>query len=83
MQFIEFSINDDLMTVARKCNRNFTNMKLFIEQLSKKITREHAPQVGTYVIADNIPVYDDTTWQQAGTISTNSNVTIPVWKRTS
>lgn len=81
MQFIEFSINDDLITVSRKCNRNFINMKLFIEQLSKKITREYAPQVGTYIISDNMPVYDDTTWQQIDTITTDSNVTIPVWER--
>lgn len=39
------------------------------------------PEVGTYVISDNMPSYSGTTWQQADTITTDSSVTIPVWER--
>lgn len=39
------------------------------------------PEVGTYVISNDKPSYSGTTWQQADTITTDSNVMIPVWER--
>lgn len=38
--------------------------------------------VGSYVMADSMPVHVGTVWQQAGSVTTDSNTTIPVWKRT-
>lgn len=50
-------------------------------EISQRISDAY-PEVGTYIISDNAPSYDDTTWQQVDTITTDSSVTIPVWKRT-
>ena len=41
------------------------------------------PPIGSYLISDQMPTYDGTTWQQAGNIVTDTPATIPLWKRIS
>jgi hypothetical protein len=39
------------------------------------------PEIGACIISNNMPSYDDTTWQQIDTITTDSSITIPIWER--
>lgn len=43
------------------------------------------PPVGSYLLTQSDPsgIYSGTTWQQSDTVTTDGNVVIPLWERTS
>ena len=53
-----------------------------IDEIDRRMSDMY-PEIGSYVISDNTPSYDDTTWQQVGTFTIDSGHTVPVWKRVS
>lgn len=146
MELLDLSHNDDIVSIARKCNINFKKMWSTIRNMSSNQARsEHDetnrtinnainslvnttipnavssqisaldisgqirvavtnqidsinipqvvsdeidnritdayPEIGTCVISNNVPSYDDTEWQQIDTITTDSSTTIPIWER--
>lgn len=70
------SQNDELRTVARKCDSNF-------RQLAALVDADQVPFVGSYMMSDKSPksAYRRTQWQKVGDISIGGK-SIPLWKRT-
>ena len=81
MNIVEITANEDVMSLARKCNRNF-------RQIGSAITRimnmRQVPSVGAYVLMDTTPEmsYPGTVWTQVDSVMTLNSLPVPLWQRT-